>query len=98
MKPAAPVTTNLDIRKLPTPNSQLPNSDSARSFWKLGVGGWELSISNPSLEEPADEREPHDLEVEGDGPVLDVIQVVLDPLLERRVAPPAVDLRPAGDS
>ena len=33
-----------------------------------------------------------------DRPVLDVVEVVLDALLERRVAAPAVDLRPAGDA
>src|SRR5687768_17974005 len=46
----------------------------------------------------AHDGQPEDLEVEADGPVLDVIQVVLDPLLERGVAAPAVDLRPAGDA
>src|SRR5436305_11460658 len=46
----------------------------------------------------AHEREPHDLEIERDRPVLDVIEVVLDALLERRVAAPAVDLRPSSDA
>ena len=45
-----------------------------------------------------DEREPHDLQIEAHRPVLDVVQVVLDALLERRVAAPAVHLRPAGDA
>src|SRR5262245_54110741 len=48
--------------------------------------------------EAADEGQPHDLDVEADRPVLDVIQVVLDPLFERRVAAPPVHLRPAGDA
>ena len=44
-------------------------------------------------------RQPEDLEVEREGPVLDVVEVVLDPLrIEARVAAPAVDLRPAGDA
>src|SRR5262245_23854592 len=47
------------------------------------------------VEEAANEGEPHDLEVEPDRPVLDVVQVVLDPLLERCIAAPAVHLRPA---
>src|SRR5581483_938510 len=51
-----------------------------------------------SVEEPLDEREPHDLEVEPDRPVLDVIQVVLDPLLEGRIAAPAVHLGPPGEA
>src|SRR6202023_3803110 len=42
--------------------------------------------------------EPEDLEVEGQGPVLDVVEVVLDALLDRGVAAPAVHLRPAGDA
>src|SRR5688572_26271859 len=46
----------------------------------------------------AHDGQPEDLEVEADGPVLDVIQVVFDALLERGVAAPAVDLRPAGDA
>src|SRR5258705_1074149 len=38
-----------------------------------------------------------DLQIEGETPTLDVVEVVLDPLLDRRVAAPAVDLGPAGD-
>src|SRR5688572_33478231 len=51
-----------------------------------------------TLEEAADDGEPHDFQVEGDRPVLKVIQVVFDPFFERRVAAPAVDHRPAGDA
>ena len=47
------------------------------------------------MEEPFDDGEPHDLQVEAHRPVLDVVEVVLDSLLERRVAAPAVHLRPA---
>src|SRR5262245_47403491 len=50
------------------------------------------------VEEPAQERQPHDFQIEPHRPVLDVVQVVLDALLDRRVAAPAVDLRPAGDA
>src|SRR5437867_13126939 len=39
-----------------------------------------------------------DLQVEGEAPPLDVVQVALDPALDRRVTPPAVDLGPAGDT
>src|SRR3954467_3161494 len=49
------------------------------------------------LLQPAEKREAHDLDVERDRPVLDVIQIVLDPLFQRRVAAPAVDLCPARD-
>src|SRR5689334_21672905 len=48
--------------------------------------------------EHANQRQPHDLDIESNRPVLDVIQIVLDSLLERRIAAPAVDLGPAGDA
>src|SRR5579862_3140623 len=37
-----------------------------------------------------------DFEVEEIGPIADVIEVAKNPLVERRVSAPAVDLRPAG--
>src|SRR5688572_12556986 len=51
-----------------------------------------------ALEQTPDEGQPHDLDVERHRPVLDVVEVVLDALLERGVAAPAVHLRPAGDA
>src|SRR6185436_13286939 len=50
------------------------------------------------VEEAAEQREPHDFQVEPHRPVLNVVEVVFDALLERRVAAPAIDLRPAGQS
>src|SRR5688572_21969736 len=50
------------------------------------------------LAEAAQQREDQDLDVEQQRPVLDVVEVVLDPLLERGVAAPAVHLCPAGDA
>src|SRR5215475_12451709 len=50
------------------------------------------------VEEAPHEREPHDLQIEADRPVLDVVEVVFDALIERRVAAPAVHLRPAGQA
>src|SRR3954454_19079410 len=50
------------------------------------------------VEKALEHRQPHDFEIEADRPVLDVIEVVLDPLLDRGVAAPPVDLRPAGDA
>src|SRR4030095_16861659 len=41
------------------------------------------------------QRLDEDLQVEEQRPALDVVEVVLDPLFERRVAAPAVHLRPA---
>src|SRR3989442_1713867 len=44
------------------------------------------------------EGQEQDLQVEAEAPALDIVEVVLDPLLDRGAAPPAVDLRPAGDA
>src|SRR5687767_3560135 len=57
-----------------------------------------MSVSHVALEQAAEDGQPHDFQIQGYGPVLDVIEVVLDALLERGVAAPAVDLRPAGDA
>src|ERR1043165_6921324 len=43
-------------------------------------------------------RHEKDLQVEHQRPVFDVIQVVLDAHADRRIAAPAVHLRPAGDA
>src|SRR5690348_5114184 len=56
------------------------------------------SVRDTALEQAADDGQPHDLDIEADRPVFDVVQVVLNPLLERRVAAPPVHLRPAGDA
>ena len=65
-----------------TPNLNAGTRTQYACFWK----------------KPFTTRQPHDLEVERDRPVLDVVEVVLDALLDRRVAAPAVDLRPAGQA
>src|SRR5256885_10407411 len=46
--------------------------------------------------EPAKQRQQQDLEVEKQRPVLDVIEIVADALLDRGVAAQTVYLRPAG--
>src|SRR5690242_10322122 len=51
-----------------------------------------------ALEEAANQGEPHNLDVERHRPVLDVVEVELDALFERRVAAPPIHLRPAGDA
>src|SRR5262245_18312420 len=48
--------------------------------------------------EDANQRQPHDLDIESHRPVLDLIEIVLEPLLARRVAAPAVDLGPSVDA
>src|SRR5690606_28098265 len=45
----------------------------------------------------AEQREHDDLEIQPERPVLDVVEVVLDALLEVGIAAPAVHLGPAGD-
>src|SRR5688572_16337403 len=49
-------------------------------------------------EDAAEERHPHDLEVERHRPVLDVIEIEFNALFERGIAAPAVDLRPSRDA
>src|SRR2546421_11630241 len=51
-----------------------------------------------AVAETGPEGQEEDLQVEAEAPALDVVKVVLDPLLDRGLAPPAVDLRPAGDA
>src|SRR3982751_6345238 len=58
-----------------------------RSDWSVRV----------SMADPVAQRHPQDLDVERQGPVLDVVEVVLDPLRKARVAAPAMDLRPPRD-
>src|SRR5262245_65839586 len=48
-----------------------------------------------AIEDDAHDRQRDDLEVEPERPTLDVLEIVLDALLERRVAAEPVDLCPA---
>ena len=67
--------------------------------------GWELGRDGPSgpeplhvlVDEPFSQGHPQDLDVEAEGPVLDIKEVIFQPLLDRRILPQVVDLRPAGD-
>src|SRR5512139_4320140 len=59
------------------------------------LSAWTASVG-VLLAEAAKHGEDEDLQVEEEGPVLDVVEVMLDALLDRRVAAPAVPLRPAG--
>src|SRR3990172_97811 len=49
------------------------------------------------VDESLPETQPEDLQIEGQGPVFNVVEVALDPLLERGIAPPAVYLGPPGN-
>src|SRR5688572_5856347 len=97
------------VNRLSMPTTEWPRSSSASDrcdpmkpaapvMTILDIVETEDLASVGVLLKATHEREPHDLEVEADRPVLDVIQVVFDALLERGVAAPAVDLRPAGDA
>src|SRR5215831_8628951 len=59
---------------------------------------FELELVGMFVEEALHDRQPHDLQVEAHRPVFDVVEVVLDALVEGGVSPPAVDLRPSGES
>src|SRR5262245_12855962 len=72
-----------------------PRNPAAPVTSTLGIARTSVGVL---LSEAAEEREDEDLDVEQERPVLDVVEVVLDALLDRRVAAPAVDLRPAGDA
>src|SRR6186713_3058153 len=95
--------STLPVSRLSMPTTDQPRLSSVSERWEpmkpaapvmtaLGM------VSEGRTVEAAHQRQPHDLEIERDRPVLDVVEVVLDALLERGVAAPAVDLRPAGDA
>src|SRR5262245_10684602 len=44
------------------------------------------------------DRQPHDFQIEPNGPMLDVIEIALNPFFKRGVATPATDLRPPSNS
>src|SRR5881409_1772489 len=81
MKPAAPVTRALGIQEV------TPGDPSPLPLSPLGRGGFLVRML---LAEAAEQGEDQDLHVEQQGPVLDVVEVVLDPLLDGRVPAPAV--------
>src|SRR5918912_2127514 len=62
---------------------------------------WQWRSITPALLrrlEDGGHRHEQDLQVEPEGPVLDVVVVPLDPVRERGLAAQAVDLRPPGDA
>src|SRR6266446_7728276 len=76
---------------------------STSSSSRIPEGGGPAAARGPALvralvPEDTQERQENNLHVEPHGPVLDVVEVVLDPLVERRVAAEPIHLRPAGDS
>src|SRR5687767_3451646 len=93
------------VSRLSMPTTDMPRSSSASDRCDpmkpaapvMTTRGTGLGRA-PARAQHADEGQPHDLDVQRHRPVLDVIQVVLDAFLERGVAAPAVDLRPARDA
>ncbi len=77
-----------------TAGSGDPRLTDARSGVRFGCA----SAFVPRRLTPEDmlNRHEHDAEVEGRGPALDVVEVILDAFSQRRAAAPAVDLCPAG--
>src|SRR5437773_221337 len=80
-------------------------TDLQRRDWQLKVidraclkGSHYIWLICVLVEETLQQRQPHDLQVEPHGPILNVIQVVLDALFQRRVAAPSVYLRPASQA
>src|SRR5216117_54629 len=51
-----------------------------------------------AVAETGPEGQEEDLQVEAEAPALDVVELVFDPFLDRGLASPAVDLRPARDA
>src|SRR5262245_49529985 len=96
----------LPVSRLSMPMTEYPRSSSASARCDpmnpaapvMTTRGMEVSVSVGVLLQALQEREPHDFQIEADRPVLDVVQVVFDALLEGGVAAPAVHLRPAGDA
>src|SRR5215213_3995565 len=87
------------VSRLSMPTIEWPRSRSVSLRWDpMKPAAPVMTVLGISLKETSHEREPHDLEIEGHGPVFDVVQVVLDALLERRVAAPPVDLCPSRDA
>src|SRR5688572_3057764 len=89
------------VSRLSIPITSYPRSSRASERWdpmKPAAPVMTTRFLEGMPVQTAEERQPHDLEIEAHGPVFDVIEVVLDPFLDRGVAPPAVHLRPAGDA
>src|SRR6266481_651495 len=86
------------VRQISEPSASViespsPTTNAARRPRRSAI----TSVRVP-VEEHPEERHADDLEVEREGPALDVFDVVLDALLERGIAAEPVDLRPAGDT
>ncbi|MSS73735.1 MAG: glycosyltransferase family 1 protein [Candidatus Latescibacteria bacterium] len=82
-----------------------PHPPPAPSLSARGEGGgrgwvrsFHLHVSRSVLQFHCEGRQEQDLQVEPEGPSLDVFEVVAGPLGDGRIPPQAVDLRPAGDA
>src|SRR5215203_5721909 len=87
------------VNRLSMPTTEWPRSRSASERCDpMKPAAPVMTIRLESMPvESSDDGQPHDLDVEADRPVFDVVEIVLDALFERRVAAPAVHLRPPGD-
>src|SRR5439155_22750680 len=80
--------------KLVAIDQQVPSA--AAGARRPSEGGRSPPPSSIGIRESPIERLNEDLHVEEERPALDVVEIVFDPLLQRRSAAPAVHLRPAG--
>src|SRR6185436_19060418 len=79
------------VIETPRPTTYAPSSPlRSRSSARLAA-----PTSSVGVGEAPVERLHEDLQVQEERPALDVVEVVLDPLFQRRVPAPAVHLRPA---
>src|SRR2546425_7484921 len=99
--PWVPRETTPDRDGLTWPGRALlePEGNSAA----VGSGGADRQPGRRSVRvtvdaEPVPERLDENLQIEAQAPALDVIEVALDPFLDRRVPPPPVDLGPPRDA
>src|SRR6476646_7943905 len=92
------------VMKLSTPTTAKPMSSSVSARCDPMNPAAPVITTRPFvlvgmfMEEALHDRQPHDLEIKAHRPVLDVVEVVLDALVERRVSAPSVDLRPSGQT
>src|SRR5687768_13012203 len=88
------------VSRLSMATTEWPRSSRASQRWELMKPAAPVMtvLGMGTLEEAANDGEPHDLQIQGHRPVFDVVQVVLDTLFERGIAAPAVHLRPSRDA
>ena len=70
--------------------------DPSRTRFVLGGGG--VRLVGIGVEEAAPECHEHDLDIQADRPIANVVEIVIDPLVDRGAAAPSVDLCPTREA